>query len=613
MSRIRVLSETLINKIAAGEVVERPASVVKELLENAIDAEAQNVIVEITDGGTKRIKVTDDGIGMTAEEAEIALRRHATSKLSSVDDLFAIATMGFRGEALPSIASVSLFTLTTRNRGEAGGTRIQVDGGEIRSNSPHGAPEGTSIEVRELFFNLPARKKFLKTVTTETRQIIQMATAISLANPEVGFKLMDDDRVIFDLVPVKSLAERVRDVYGGNLFDRMISFEQDAGPIRVAGFVTPPSDAKRHRMEMRFFVNRRPITSRVIHAAVMAGYGDLLPKGNYPQGAIYLDVNPDLVDVNVSPTKNEVRFKDERTIYHILYHAVSDALSSPEVIPEGAGDESESESEEYTARTRAAIADFVRSHREEDADLAQHRFLLETKPSINAPERGFNLDTPPRMETVPETEIELGRAEHAAQRSFPTETSGAVQPYHIVGFADLYLVAFSKDALYIVDQHAAHERILYEKALASFERESLVSQKLLFPVNVELEPSLYSIATGMTADLGSLGFEVEPFGARSVAIYAAPSVIKGNNPERVLRNILDDLEGIDLQSENIHKKMAQVFACRAAIKAGDRITEGEMGGIVVDLFKCGNPYVCPHGRPTLIKLSKSELEKRFGR
>lgn len=612
MSRIRVLPDTLINKIAAGEVVERPASVVKELLENSIDAEAQNVVVEITDGGTKRIKVTDDGIGMTVEDAEIALRRHATSKLSSVEDLFAIVTMGFRGEALPSIASVSMFTLITRSRGETGGTRIQVDGGEIKSNSPHGSPEGTSIEVRELFFNLPARKKFLKTVTTETRQIIQMTTAIALANPSVGFKLMDDERVVFDLVQVKSLAERVKDVYGGNIFDRMLSFDQDSGPVRVAGFITPPSDAKRHRMEMRFFVNRRPIASRVIHAAVMAGYGDLLPKGNYPQGAIYIEANPDLVDVNVSPTKNEVRFKDERTIYHVLYHAVSGALSSPDVIPEGVAGHSASDSGDYAARTKTAVADFMRTHRE-DVDRTQRSFPLETRPGIDAPERRYNLDKPPWMEPLPQNEMKRDLTEPSGQRRVSTDVSGAVQPYHIVGFADLYLVAFSKDALYIVDQHAAHERILYEKALASFERASLVSQKLLFPVNVELDPSLYAIATGMTDELGLLGFEVEPFGARSVAIYAAPSVIRGNNPERVLRSILDDLEGVDLHSENIHKKMAQVFACRAAIKAGDRITEGEMEGIVVDLFNCGNPYVCPHGRPTLIKLSKSELEKRFGR
>jgi len=611
MSKIRVLPDTLINKIAAGEVVERPASVVKELLENSIDAEARNVVIEISSGGMKRIKITDDGIGMTSEEAELALKRHATSKLSSVEDLFAISTMGFRGEALPSIASVSMFTLTTRSRGDSSGTRIALEGGEIKSCAPYGAPEGSSIEVREIFFNLPARKKFLKTVTTELRQIIQTTTAIALANPKTGFKLMDDERTVFDFVQVNSIAERVRDVYGANLFERMISFEQDAGPIRVAGFITAPSDAKRHRMEMRFFVNRRAVSSRVVHAAVMSGYGELLPKGNYPLGAVFIDINPDLVDVNVSPTKSEVRFKEERSVYHVLYHAISEALSSPDIIPEEVASD-DADSSRYVERTRGAVADFVRSHRESIQDDSQRGFSLDTRPSVENPDRETNADREP-SQGRPQP-IGTERAEFPRPSQHPSrDTTNPVQPYHIVGFADLYLVAFSKDALYIIDQHAAHERILYEKAMDSFERESIVSQKLLFPHNVELDPSLFAVASSMSDELRSLGFETEPFGAKSIAIYAAPSVIRGSNPERIFRNILDDLEGIDLQSEKIHKKMAQVFACRAAIKAGDRISSEEMEALVVDLFRCRNPYVCPHGRPTLIKMSKSELEKRFGR
>ena len=612
MSKIHVLPDSLINKIAAGEVVERPASVVKELLENSIDAESRNIVIEISNGGMKRIKITDDGIGMTREEAELALQRHATSKLSSVEDLFAISTMGFRGEALPSIASVSIFTLTTQSRGESSGTRIVIEGGEVKSRAPYGAPDGTSIEVREIFFNLPARKKFLKTVTTELRQIIHTTTAIALANPTTGFKLMDDERTVFDFVPADSVAERVRDVYGANLFDRMMSFENDAGPMRVTGFITAPADAKRHRMEMRFFVNRRTISSRVVHAAVMSGYGELLPKGNYPLGAIFIDINPDLVDVNVSPTKSEVRFKDERSVYHVLYHAISEALSSPDIIPEQSAPDMDAETSRYVEKTRGAVADFVRRHREPAQDESQRRFPLDSRPRVEKPEQPTTLNQRQAKDSSLPGEgkrrAPVYQSPHSGGR-----TAGPVQPYHIVGFIDLYLVAFSKDALYIIDQHAAHERILYEKAMESFERESIVSQKLLFPINVELDPALFAVASSMSDELRSLGFETERFGAKSVAIYAAPSVIRGSNPERIFRNMLDDLEGVDLQSEKVHKKMAQVFACRAAIKAGDRISSEEMESLVVDLFKCGNPYVCPHGRPTLIKMSRAELEKRFGR
>jgi DNA mismatch repair protein MutL len=594
--RIKTLPDNLINKIAAGEVVERPASVVKELIENSIDAEATHISVEIERGGTKLVKVTDDGLGMTSEEAELAVTRHATSKISSVDDLFAISTLGFRGEALPSIASVSMFSITTRRRDSAEGARIMIDGGRTKSSGPSGSPPGTVIEVRELFFNLPARRKFLKSLTTETRQVIQVVTSLSLAHPSVGFRLDADGRSLFDYAPASSPAQRISDVYGENLSSRFLSFEKDTGQINVIAFISKPDDARRHRMEARFFVNRRPVSSRLIHAAVMSAFGELLPKGCYPQGALFVDISPDLVDVNVSPSKNEVRFKDERSVYHVIYHSVSEAVSRSDVIPEIPQDAGDAGSAEYIERARTAVESFIRSHDSGPDDRSQASLSLDTKPEVTASVEPAAVK--PGSTTPPQT---------------VTPSPSPIRPYRLVGFSDLYIVALSAEAIFIIDQHAAHERVLYEKALVSFGKSQIVAQKLLFPVNVELDAASFQAAESTLDRFEKLGFEIRPFGSRSVAIYASPAVARNANPETVFRNILDDISGFESEGEDINKKMAQSFACRAAIKSGNRLTEEEMAGLVKDLFLCGNPYVCPHGRPTLIKLNKSELEKRFGR
>ncbi|MBU1318540.1 MAG: DNA mismatch repair endonuclease MutL [candidate division Zixibacteria bacterium] len=613
--KIQVLPDSLINKIAAGEVVERPASVVKELLENSIDAEAHNIRVEIESGGVKLIKVSDDGVGMSPEGAKLSLTRHATSKIGSVDDLFAISTLGFRGEALPSIASVSMFQLVSRSAEFSDGIKISVQGGAVKSAAPLGAPQGTTVEVRELFFNLPARRKFLKSVTTETRQIIQTVTALALANPGIGFELVSDGRALFDYPPVKSLAQRICDAYGENLFGRFLTFDEDAGPVKVAGFLSAPADAKRHRMETRFFVNRRAITSKIVHAAVMSAYGELLPKGCYPQGALFIEISPELIDVNVSPTKNEVRFNDERSLYHILYHTVSAAVSNPKVIPEVASDADDGTTREYVERAKSAVKTFLNSHEQKTSNASQTFMPLDDRsmPSVERSRathptsgRTFESEASQNPAGTSNDQALVGGAQHPGVQS-------TVRPYRLVGFSDLYIVALSAEAIFIVDQHAAHERILYEKALAAFDRSQLVSQKLLFPVNIELDPASYQVAEATMDELNSLGFEIKPFGARSVAIYATPAVARGVNPEKIYRNIIDDLDGVESEGEKIHKKVAQSFACRAAFMAGDRLTEQEMSALVSDLFTCRNPYVCPHGRPTLIKLSKTELEKRFGR
>lgn len=614
-TKINILPENLVNKIAAGEVVERPASVVKELLENSIDADARHIDISIESGGIKLIKISDDGHGMSPDEAKLALTRHATSKISSVDDLFTISTLGFRGEALPSIASVSMFELVTRSEDSSDGIQIKLEGGEEMSAKPHGAPVGTTIEVRELFFNLPARRKFLKTITTETRQVLQTVISLALAHPAIGFKLISDGRTIFVVHPVSSLAQRVSDVYGDNLFKRFLTFEESTGPVRVSGFISRPEDAKRHRMEARFFVNRRAISSRLVHAALMSGYGELLPKGSYPQGVLYLEVAPELVDVNVSPTKSEVRFKDERSLYHTLHHAVSDAVHDSAVIPEVDADSESADARDYVDRAKAAVQNFVRSHDAGAEEASRQRTMpLDVKPRVESsrpdPFAGSTVGTD--SEGASAQVAGKGRVDSIRQASHDYRPASS-KPYHLVGFSDLYIVALSPEAIFVIDQHAAHERVLYEQALAAFDKAQLVSQKLLFPVNVEFDAVTFQLAESTAEKFASLGFEVKPFGARSIAIYAAPAVVRSANPERLYRSMLEDLEGVESEGERIHKKVAQSFACRAAIKAGDRLDEQEMAALVNDLFACANPYVCPHGRPTMIRLPKAELEKRFGR
>jgi DNA mismatch repair protein MutL len=344
----------------------------------------------------------------------------------------------------------------------------------------------------------------------------------------------------------------------------------------------------------------------------MAAYGELLPKGCYPQGVLFIDISSELVDVNVSPTKSEVRFKDERALYRLLLHTISSAVTAPAAIPEAIDSASDSSAEDLVRRAKSAVESFVESHRPAVEEKRQTSISLETGPKAVHPSTGPVTSSAGSPEPDAAVHSDRGGSVGGPRTSREAGTS-AVKPYHLVGFSDLYIVALSADAIFVIDQHAAHERILYEKALAAFDRERLVSQKLLFPVNIELDPGSYHTAEEALDELNSLGFEISPFGARSFAIHAAPAVVSGANPESLLRSMIDDLEGFQSGGEKTHKKLAQSFACRAAVKSGDRLSEQEMSGLVSDLFRCENPYVCPHGRPTLIKLGKSELERRFGR
>ncbi|HUJ71039.1 MAG TPA: DNA mismatch repair endonuclease MutL, partial [Verrucomicrobiae bacterium] len=464
MNRIRLLPEQVANQIAAGEVVERPASVVKELVENSLDAEARRITITIKNGGRSLVNVADDGFGMSRDDALLALERHATSKISKAEDLHSITSLGFRGEAIPSIAAVSRFTLASRERGTLSGTHIEIAGGKILSVTDAGAAEGTVIEVRNLFFNLPARRKFLRSIPTETTHIEHIVTLCALAHPNVAFKLVVDGREIFNLAPTNGLSVRLRELYGAQLVEELIALELANGDVRVTGFIGKPGVSRADRRQQHLFINQRPVESKGINYALLEGYHTALMKGKFPVTFLFIDIDPELVDVNIHPAKREVRFRDEFAVRQCVIDAVRAALE-----PETAG---------------------LRPVQQEGWPRTDpHAFALSPSqlPRPPLPLRGEPLATPPAQQpallTVPPQRLE-GEAPAEPPREVRTE-EGSWRICGVIG--QLYVLIESPEGLVLMDQHAAHERVLFEKMLRELETDSAPAQKLLLPLTLEVD------------------------------------------------------------------------------------------------------------------------------
>ncbi len=615
-NNIIILPEDLVDKIAAGEVVERPASVVKELVENSIDAGAKNINVEIKKGGIKFIRVTDDGVGMDEKNSALAFQRHATSKIKDVDDLFQIATLGFRGEALPSIASVCFLDMLTRTSESLSGTRLKIEGGVIKEKKQMGASVGTSVVIREVFYNVPARRKFLKTVLTETRHISDLLTRFAIAYPEISYKLKSDERELFSFSAAGDLRQRVTDVFGRNQTEKMVEIKakdekptpQD--PADVNGFLGKPEIARSNRAELYLFVNRRPIVSRSLYHAVQSGYGELLPKGKFAFAIVFIQIDPCQVDVNVHPTKSEVRFADERGVHDLVYAKIKESLTSPQIIP----DFKTTENKERSFQPDAS-REMVSSHQEQkfppqepqpvesssstsqkvdDAESTQKSFLSEADEKLA---QGLTKD----------------RAEREEEKKTPgakTVEPGATNFWQLV---DTYILSQVKGNLMVLDQHAAHERILYEEALRNLTGKQASAQQVLFPTVSELTPKGFQILEEHKELIRKLGFETKHFGGRTILVTAVPTLIRNKSGEVFLREILIQLEEEGKVEKDRLKAVAKSFACHGAIKAGERLTQEEMQNLVRQLFATDEPYSCPHGRPTVIKLSLEELGKKFGR
>ena len=591
MNRIRLLPEHVANQIAAGEVIERPASVVKELVENSLDADARRIVVAVKNGGRTAIRVEDDGCGMSRDDALLALERHATSKIAKAEDLASIRSLGFRGEAIPSIAAVSRFTLTTRERGTLSGTQIEIAGGKILSVQDCGAAEGTTVEVRNLFFNLPARRKFLRSVPNETAHIEHIVTLCALAHTSVAFRLVVDDREIFNLAPTEQLAGRLRELYGNQLVEQLVCLEGLAPSrptgegsrqsatlqgIEIHGFIGKPGVSRANRSQQHVFVNSRPVESKGINYALLEGYHTALMKGRFPVTFVFIEIDPELVDVNIHPAKREVRFRDEATVRRCVIDAVRAALE-----PKG-------EALRPVGRT------FV-------------------------PEFGGRSGIPGAM--GPAAVITLpGRGNDAAPTELIPEKSGEVHTgeghWRILGvIGQLYVLIESPEGLVLMDQHAAHERVLFEKMLKELETNSAPAQKLLLPVTLELDARDAAFLQANLKTLHKLGIGVSEFGEKTFLIDALPPYFTLADIQQTFRNIVDELRqtGEQVHARRLGEDKIATTVCRHAVKAHDPLRGEELRALLEQLHKCDLPYTCPHGRPTLIQISYAELEKKFGR
>jgi DNA mismatch repair protein MutL len=592
VNRIRLLSEQVANQIAAGEVVERPASVVKESVENSLDAEARRVTVTIKNGGRSLINVADDGYGMSRDDALLALERHATSKISKAEDLHSITSLGFRGEAIPSIAAVSRFTLTSRERGALGGTQIEMAGGKILSVTDVGAAEGTVVEVRNLFFNLPARRKFLRSIPTETAHIEHIVTLCALAHPNVAFKLVVDGREVFHLAPTNDLRGRLRELYGAQLVEELLAVELSRGDVRATGYVGKPGVSRADRRQQHLFVNQRPVESKAINYALLEGYHTALMKGKFPVTFLFIDIDPMLVDVNIHPAKREVRFRDESAVRQCVIDAVRAALE-----PETAG-----------------------------LHPVQREGWPQTRPHIVGPRpsgspapplslRGEAAPTPPAAQSSL-LDVPRGRREGEAPAEPSAEVHTDEGPWRILGvIGRLYVLIESPEGLVLMDQHAAHERVLFEKMLKELKTDSAPAQKLLLPLTLELDPRDAAFLHANQKTLQKLGIGVSEFGERTFLVDALPPYFPTANLAQLFRDIIDEMRqtGEEVHSRRLSEDKIATTVCRHAVKAHDPLRGEELRALLQQLHQCELPYTCPHGRPTMIQISYPELEKKFGR
>ena len=675
MGRIHVLSETVANQIAAGEVVERPASVVKEMLENSLDAGATRIKISVEAGGKKLIQITDNGCGMVRDDAMLAFERHATSKIKNTEDLLSIATLGFRGEALPSIASVSRLRLETRAEEEAAGTVVEINGGKIARVKEAGLPLGTSITVRDLFFNVPARKKFLKAESTELSHIASLVTHYALAHPEKHFELHSATNAMLVAPPVAGYSERVYQVFGKETLDQLIAVAavqplervglpqpppwrrkevdedgepitvQDPGEMRIHGFVSKPEIQKLNRNSIFVFVNGRTIRDRLIQHALTEAYRNIIPPTVYPVVLLFLELPAAEIDVNVHPSKTEVRFRQQSVMHDFVRDSVRAALMKARPVPQFVT-EMHARATASTALTSGALTPGALTPgavweppsgetglpasgvplpearwREPEAAVSagfalqapapppiSQRFQFEGGIAVEA-NAAVSLDRP--ADAIPDNgcapALELNDEE-------PTLSAlGTLKPLGQI--RNSFILAVNEDGLWIVDQHVAHERVLFERILKQRAVQKVESQRLLMPIVLELSPAQQAVFTEISDELQHNGFEAEPFGARSVAVKVAPAGVDASVVEHMLHELLDQFSREDqsLNLEKIRARIAASIACHAAIKVNMPLEQNKMEWLLAELAKTDHPMACPHGRPVVLRYSVKDIQKAFKR
>ena len=673
MSKIRILPENVANKIAAGEVVERPASVVKELLENALDADARSIGIEAESGGKRLIRITDDGCGMNHDDALLCFERHATSKLRNADDLISISTLGFRGEALPSIAAVSRLVLETRTSEEGEGMRVEFAGGKLVSVKPAGAPSGTCISVSDLFYCMPARRKFLKSETTELGHIASLVTHYALAHPECHFILRTPSQTILDCAPVEKLADRVYQIFGRQAVDELTEIPLTEGPVRsavtepqlepdeqaamlrVGGFVSRPEVQRSNRNGIYIFVNRRLVRDRLLLHAISEAYRNITPPGVFPVVLLFLDLPYQEVDVNVHPAKIEVRFRHPQFIHDFTRDAIRHALSLARPVPGFPA--ARAAGAAMGAQSFAPPAPSATTDREYGSALAESapnpysdsgfspaegppravipQDLLNSTAQLTqdfglsgAPAQPFaqrlgfdpsgNINIPWPVQPAPQQSTGNGDSAPVV------DASGSGSVPSLADLLDLkplgqvnssFIVAVNAEGLWIIDQHVAHERVLFEQHLRARREGELGGQRLLVPLIVELNPRQLATFEQINDELRANGFEAELMGGRSVAIQAAPAGIPSGDAEKLLREILDGIarENQSISIDSLQSGIAASTACHAAIKVNTPLDTTKMEWLLAELAKTEYPMSCPHGRPVVLRYSTREIERAFKR
>lgn len=612
MSKIKILSDQLTNKIAAGEVVQRPASLVKELVENSLDAGASEITVVIKNDGRTLCQVVDNGEGMSKDDLLLAFERYATSKIATAEDLTAIRTLGFRGEALASIAAVSIVNAVSAEKGADSGYELRIEGGSFREIKPAAALPGTNISVKNLFYNVPARRKFLKSREVEFRHIVDIIRKFSMIHPQVLFVLIHNDREVLRLRP-ETLLDRIVNLYSGEYRENLIKINESRNDVKLSGYIGNLNLVRARRGDQYLFVNQRFVSDRLMNYAISSVYSSLISRSEYPFYCLHLELDPMMVDVNVHPTKMEVKFREQNRIYRFLEESVRAGLQEiMHVIP----DLTRFAPEHYYS-AGPAVKQADRPEREPvSGQDSEKRQLTQSEDEFSAVS-GIQTDrqTEIRLPSVRRSTDEQwsDRAKRFIEQGLPESQTDYRPDVPLYQLHHKYIITQVKSGLVIIDQHVAHERILYENAIRAMSEHPWRAQQLLFPEIIELSVTDFSLLLEVLPFLEKIGFSLREFGKNTVALEAVPAGMTWGHESTIIKDILDHYQEYGTKDASIQHKVAASYSCKAAIKSGDKLTQEEMRNLVDNLFATTNPYFCPHGRPIIVNLTLKELDKRFER
>ncbi|MFC2093438.1 DNA mismatch repair endonuclease MutL [Bacteroidota bacterium] len=616
-NKIKILPATLCNKIAAGEVVNRPESVVKELLENSIDAGATEITLIVKDAGKSLVQVIDTGTGMDEEDAVNSFKRHSTSKISTYEDLENIQTLGFRGEALASICSISQVEMKTKTDDTDVGTLVRVDGNEVKEVTKTNIERGTSIAVRNLFYNTPGRRNFLKSNNTEFKHIYETFIKLAISNPDISFKFVNDDKTLFD-IKQSAIDERLRDIYTNTITDSLIPVNHESSILKINGFISKPGFTKKAKQDQHYYLNNRYFNSKSLNFAVYSGYGDLIEKGDYPSFFLFIIIDPTKVDVNVHPSKLEVKFEEEGAVFGFIKNAIQKALKESDLVFDitfdtkfGFDDSKESFRHSHSKAYKQSKG-FDSTQTSGGGFKKNSTDSFKFKPTGKGSNIHSIFEAEKRRE---ELDIDVpDKSDELQSNVFDHKKIPESESFNVWQYQNKYVMYQTETGLMIIDQHAAHERILYEKALKWLESQSSFSQQLLLPINIKLSKIDYQIANSLKEELQSLGFNIKLLKDETVELNGIPSDVKIGDENKIFQELIDQFKEYELKL-NLEKRdnLAKSFACRSAIRTGDSLSYEEMIGLIDKLFESEMPYVCPHGRPTIIRITTEELDKRFSR